>query len=216
MSGTRRDRLSLGAAIASAPCILVSIGVLVMVALLVVALGAARGRRTHAGFPPSLPAATASRVPASAGAPVLPGLSPRSTVLPSPPVASPSVTSGAAGGSARPGPPAPLPPASPMTGRFAVVTRFDTGFVGEVLIVNAGTTAQGWTVRLTFPGGQVADTWVAEAEQGRATVSGGDLTYRSGVDLAPGASARLRFRIEPAAGTSPDVCTVNGARCAGF
>ncbi|MFG2056018.1 cellulose binding domain-containing protein [Micromonospora sp. NPDC048930] len=220
MSGTRRVRPSLGAAIASSPWILVSLGVIVMVVLLVVALNAARDRRTYTEVPPpdapmslpGLPATTASRPPTSADAPVPPGLSPRSTVPPSRSAPGPPATGH---GSGRPAP-TPPPPASPVTGRYAVVNRFETGFVGEVLIGNSGPTALGWTVRLTVPGGRVADTWVVDAEQGRASVSGGDLTYRSGVDLAAGASVRLRFRIEPATTTSPDRCTVNGVRCAGF
>ncbi|MGR6320914.1 cellulose binding domain-containing protein [Micromonospora soli] len=225
MSGTRRTRLSPAAAIASSPWVLVAIGAIVMVVLLVVALGATRDRRTYADLPPpaapvslpDLPAVTASRAPTSADVPVLPGLSPRSTVLSGAPAPSPPVTAGARSGRPAPPPPAPAaPPPASVTGRYAVVTRFQTGFVGEVLIVNADSTVRGWTVRLTFSGGQVADTWVVDAEQGRASGSGGDLTYRSGVDLAPGASARLRFRVEPAATTTPDACTVNGARCAGF
>lgn len=224
MSGTRRARPSPGAAIASSPWIVVSIGVIVMVVLLVVALGAARGRRTYADIPPpdpamslpALPAATVTPAPASASASAAPGLSPRSTVLSGRPTPSPSTMTGA--GSGRPSsssPSAPVPP-SPVTGRYAVVDTFDGGFIGEVRLVNTGGAAHGWTVRLTFDRGRLAASWVDGAEQGTGGFTDGVFTYRGGVDLAPGASVALRFHFENTGTTRPGNCTVDGSPCSGL
>ncbi|MEU5531607.1 cellulose binding domain-containing protein [Micromonospora chersina] len=230
MSGTRRVRPSPGAAIASSPWIIVSIGVIVMVVLLVVALGSVRGRRTFAEAPPPAPtmslpelppttpaASTASgqvaRPTTSAAGPVVPGLSPRSTVLPARPTPSPP----AGTGTARPGgPPAPAPPAPPVTGRYGVVNSFDGGFIGEVRLVNTAGTARGWTVRLTFPRGRLVAAWVSGAEQGSGDFTDGVFTYRSGVDLAPGASVPLQFHFEQTGTTKPTSCAVDGAACSGL
>ncbi|MFC4150421.1 cellulose binding domain-containing protein [Micromonospora mangrovi] len=233
MSGTRRKRPLPGAstAIASSPWVVVSIGVIVMVVLLIVALGAARGRRPFDAQPgpppatvplPDLPSPTPSRVDPTVTAPVVPGLSPRSTVLPSAvaPTAGPSGSSGGGAGSGRPTPaPAPssaAPPPSPVTGRYAVVDTFDGGFIGEVRISNADSTARGWTVRLVFPTGRLVTSWVEGAEQGRASVSGEVFTYTSGVDLAAGASVPLRFHFEATGTTRPAGCTVDDAPCSGL
>ncbi|TYB34194.1 cellulose-binding protein [Micromonospora sp. AP08] len=224
MSGTRRVRPSPGAVIASSPWIVISIGVIVMVVLLVVALGSVRGRRTFAESPPpaptmslpELPATTpgeVARPPTSAAGPVVPGLSPRSTVLP----ARPTPSRPAATGTARPGgPPAPAPPAPPVTGRYGVVSSFDGGFVGEVRLVNTAGTARGWTVRLTFPRGRLVAAWVSGAEQGSGDFTDGVFTYRSGVALAPGASVPLQFHFEQTGTTRPTSCAVDGAACSGL
>ncbi|MFE9960584.1 cellulose binding domain-containing protein [Micromonospora sp. NPDC005299] len=226
MSGTRRARPSPGAAITSSPWIVVSIGVIVMVVLLVVALGAVRGRRTFAEPPPpdptmslpqvpvttpSAPGAT-TRPPASAAGPVVPGLSPRSTVLPARPTPRPSPS--AVSPSSRPAPPPPAP--SPVTGRYGVVSSFDGGFVGEVRLVNTAATARGWTVRLAFPRGRLVAVWVSGAEQGDGRFTDGVLTYESGVDLAPGASVALQFHFERTGTTRPSSCAVDGATCSGL
>ncbi|SCG64652.1 cellulose binding domain-containing protein [Micromonospora inositola] len=227
MSGTRRARPSpgAGAAIASSPWIVVSIGVIVMVVLLVVALGSARGRRPYndagpgppvATIPlPGLPPATPSRAESIEAPPAPPGLSPRSTVLPSAgrPTSSPSAPAGGGGGTARPTP----PPVRPLeSGRYGVANTWDGGFMGEVLIVNADSTRRGWTVRLAFSEGRIVAYWVAGAEGGSGSVFDGVLTYRSGVDLASGQSVPLRFQVENTRTTRPELCTVNGSRCSGF
>ncbi|MCI4061587.1 cellulose-binding domain-containing protein [Micromonospora sp. R77] len=235
MSGTRRARSSPGTstAIASSPWVVVSIGVIVMVVLLVVALGAARGRRPYrdaepvpppATVPlPELPSPTPSPVEPTATGPVVPGLSPRSTVLPSTggPVARTSASSGGGAGSGRPTPPpppspAPVPPPALVTGRYQVVDTFDGGFIGEVRLSNTDSTARGWTVRLVFPDGRLVTSWVEGAEQGRAGVSGDVFTYTSGVDLSAGASVSLRFHYETSGTTRPAQCTVDGAACSGL
>ncbi|MFU8853819.1 cellulose binding domain-containing protein [Micromonospora sp. SL1-18] len=235
MFGTRRVRPSFGAAIASSPWIVVSIGVIVMVVLLVVALGSVRARRTYAdGAPPDpvmslpgLPAVTTSPPPSSAAAPVSPRLSPRATVPSAtvPPSGStPSPSTSAAGGS-QPSdlpsspPPEPLLASSsppPVTGRYGVVDSFDDGFIGEVLLVNPSDKPSGWTVTLSFGRGRLVSSWVAGAEQGEASFAHGVFTYRSGVDLAAGASVRLRFHFEKTRSTRPTSCTVDGTDCSGL
>lgn len=231
MSRTRRAAPSTGSAITSSPWVVVAIGVIVMVVLLVVALGSVRGRRTFPASPtdpamslPELPTATATSPgvtggpPSTAGRPVVPGLSPRSTVLPASPT--PAVSTGGPRGEARPSspPPPPPPPAPPsaVTGRYAVMSSFDGGFIGEVRLVNTGGTAHGWTVRLTFPQGRLVTAWVEGAEQGTFGFDGGVFTYRSCVDLAAGASVPVRFHLERTGTTRPESCTVDGVTCAGL
>ncbi|MFG1676024.1 cellulose binding domain-containing protein [Micromonospora sp. NPDC049282] len=232
MSRTRRAAPSPGSAITSSPWILVAVGVVVMVVLLVVALGSVRGRRAFPAqgptdpamslpvlpvVPATTPVATGG-APGTAARPVAPGLSPRSTVLPARPT--PAASTGGPRGDVRPAPSAPPPaapaPPSAVTGRYGVVSTFDGGFIGEVLLVNAGRSAQGWTVRLTFPRGRLVTAWVEGAEQGPFGFDGRVFTYRSGVDLAAGASVPVRFHFERTGTTRPDACTVDGATCAGF
>lgn len=99
-----------------------------------------------------------------------------------------------------------------MTGRYRVVDTFDGGFIGEVLIRNTTADRRGWTVRLTYSGGRFVTAWVENTEQGTATLIEGGFTYRSGVDVAPGGTARLRFHMERT-GSSPTACTVDGLPC---
>ncbi|MDW3848960.1 cellulose-binding domain-containing protein [Micromonospora sp. BRA006-A] len=209
----------------SSPWILVAAGVVVMVVLLVVALGSVRGRSTFpaAGPPdplmslpgmPLTPTAVSATGPSpvSATAAVVPGLSPRSTVVPARPT--PAAPTSSPRGVARPVLPTPPPPPPPssVTGRYSVVSSFDGGFIGEVLLVNTARTPHGWTVRATFPGGRLVTAWVEGAEQGVFGFDDGVFTYRSGFDLAPGQSVPVRFHIERA-GTRPVSCTVDRSPC---
>ncbi|WP_254909948.1 cellulose binding domain-containing protein [Micromonospora sp. NBS 11-29] len=152
----------------------------------------------------------------TAARPVVPGLSPRSTVLPArpTPAASTVVPPGGVRSAAPPSP--PPPPPSVVTGRYAVVSSFDGGFIGEVRLVNTGRAAQGWTVRLTFPQGRLVTAWAEGIEQGTFGADGSTFTYRSGVDLAAGASVPVRFHFERTGTTRPDACTVDGVTCAGL
>lgn len=228
MSHTRRPGPQPGAAMTSSPWILVAAGVVVMVVLLAVALGSVRGRSTfpaagpadplmplpHMPLTPTAVSATGPS-PVSATAPVLPGLSPRSTELPARPTSAAPTPSPRA--VARPvPPPSPLPPPAPpsaVTGRYSVHSAFDGGFIGEVLLVNTARSHRGWTVRAVFPGGRLVTAWVEGAEQGVFSFADGVFTYRSGFDLAPGQSVPVRFHIERA-GTRPASCTVDGSPCA--
>ncbi|MFD2766015.1 cellulose binding domain-containing protein [Micromonospora eburnea] len=229
MSGTRRARPSPGAAITSSPWIVVSIGVIVMVVLLVVALGSARARRTYTdGAPPEpamslpeLPVAATSAPPSSGTTPVPPVPLPESTVV-LPTRSTPSRSAGATTGS-RPASSSAPPPAvlvapsapSPVTGRYREVEAFHGGFIGEVLLVNRGDRPSGWTVTLNFERGRVTSSWVESAEQGTASFADGVFTYRSGVDLAPGASVALRFHVERSGNSGPTSCLVGATECAG-
>ncbi|NJP32480.1 cellulose binding domain-containing protein [Micromonospora thermarum] len=216
MSGSRRAPRSsrATAAIASSPWILVAAGVVVMVVLLVIALGAYRGR-SGVDTPPDPPAPPLllPEVPSSSATPtgpVRPGLSPRASVQPTtgvatPPHPAPRVTSRAAN------PTSPPPPAG-MIGRYRVVNSFDGGFIGEVLVRNGTAERRGWTVRVTYAGGRFVTAWVESSEQGRATAIEGGFTYRSGVDVAPGGSATLRFHMERT-DSRPTGCTVDGTPC---
>ncbi|AXO35535.1 endo-14-beta-xylanase A precursor [Micromonospora sp. B006] len=212
----------------SSPWILVATGVVVMVVLLAVALGSVRGRSTFPAAGPAdplmplphmpvTPTAVGATGPSSVSvtAPVMPGLSPRSTVLPAAPTPAASTPSPRA--VARPvlppSPPQSVAPPSAVTGRYSVQSAFDGGFIGEVLLVNTARTHRGWTVRAVFPGGRLVTAWVEGAEQGVFRLDDGVFTYRSGFDLAPGQSLPVRFHIERA-GTRPASCTVDGAPCA--
>lgn len=228
MSGMRRaPRPSHGpAAIASSPWIVVCAGVVVMVVLLFVALGAYRGRSPapDGGPPPaglSLPPVPVSPsepspTPLPGNSALLPGLSPRASGLPpstpatSRPPAGPTVTATVAQPSTR----APQRPPA-VSGRYRVVQSFDGGFIGEVLIVNASGVDRGWTVRFDFGGGRLVTTWVEGVPQGTVRQYDGGFTYVSGVDVPAGGSVALRFHLERAS-TTPRGCTVDGVRCSGF
>ncbi|MGC4880483.1 cellulose binding domain-containing protein [Micromonospora sp. DT43] len=229
MSGMRRaSRPSRGpAAIASSPWIVACAGLVVMLVLLFVALGAYRGRSPApddgpppAGLPlpqvPVVPSDTSS-TPLAERSPALPGLSPRASGPPPstpamsrPPVVGPTVAST----SARPSTGAPQRPPA-VSGRYRVVQSFDGGFIGEVLIVNASGAAHGWTVRFDFAGGRLVTAWVEGVPQGTLRQSDGSFTYVSGVDVPAGGSVPLRFHLERAS-TTPRGCTVDGVRCGGF
>ena len=226
MSRTRRPGPPPGAAMTSSPWILVAAGVVVMGVLLVVALGSVRGRSTFPAAGPADPVMSLPQVPptptaagatgpasVAATAPVVPGLSPRATVLPARPT--PAASTPSPRGVARPvlPPPSPSAPPSAVTGRYSVASAFDGGFIGEVLLLNTARTAHGWTVRAVFPGGRLVTAWVEGAEQGVFRFDDGVFTYRSGFDLAPGQSLPVRFHIERA-GTRPVSCTVDGTPCA--
>ncbi|MEU5914543.1 cellulose-binding protein [Micromonospora sp. NPDC047527] len=241
MSGMRRaPRPSRGpVAIASSPWIVACAGLVVMVVLLIVALGAYRGQSPmDDGAPPAtLPLPQVPGAPTDStqtpplsrsSSPVIPGLSPRATGLPpSAPVVSPSprVEPVVVPTSARPptrapqqAPPPPPPPPQrqpAVSGRYRVVQRFDGGFIGEVLIVNASRVDRGWTVRIHFGGGRLVTSWVEGAPQGRVRQFDGGFTYTSGVSVPAGRSVPLRFHLEWAP-TTPRGCTVDGVRCGGF
>ncbi|MBQ1043479.1 MULTISPECIES: cellulose binding domain-containing protein [unclassified Micromonospora] len=228
MSHKRRPGPQPGAAMTSSPWILVATGVVVMVVLLAVALGSVRGRSTFPAADPADPLMPLPSVPltptavgasgpspvSSTTAPVMPGLSPRSTVLPAAPTpAAPTSSPRAVARPVLPPSPPPPPPPSAVTGRYSVHSAFEGGFIGEVLLVNTARTHRGWTVRAVFPGGRLVTAWVEGAEQGVFGFADGVFTYRSGFDLAPGQSLPVRFHIERAS-ARPASCTVDGTPCA--
>ncbi|MEV7327163.1 cellulose binding domain-containing protein [Micromonospora sp. NPDC093244] len=224
MFGMRRARRpSRGpVAIASSPWIVVLAGVVVMVVLLIVALGAYRGRSPapDAGSPPpalplpAVPSEEPTPTPTGSSSPaLLPGLSPRATGVPS----SSSAVSRAPTAGVTPTRAATRAAQAPAVGgRYRVVQSFDGGFIGEVLVVNASGVRRGWTVRFEFSGGgRLVTTWVEGVPQGTVRQFDGGFTYVSGVDVPPDGSAALRFHLERASVT-PRGCTVDGVRCSGF
>ncbi|WP_030488279.1 cellulose binding domain-containing protein [Micromonospora chokoriensis] len=229
MSGMRRvPRSPHGpVAIASSPWIVVGAGVVVMVVLLIVALGAYRGRSPapDGAQPPALPvpsAVAAPSVPTSVPSPVpvLPGLSGRASGLPPTATAVPRSPSVGPTVAATGRPTATRSPSRaaqgtpPMIGAYRVVQSFDGGFIGEVLMVNTSDESHGWTVRLEFSSGRLVTAWVEGVPQGTLRQTDNGFTYVSGVEVPPDGTASLRFHMERAP-TLPRECTVDGGRCVG-
>ncbi|MDG4796751.1 cellulose binding domain-containing protein [Micromonospora sp. WMMD1082] len=212
----------------SSPWILVSIGVGIMVVLIVVAVGAYRGPGPDfQPAPPEPPPVAAVPVPeraSSAGreasappSPAVPGLSPRRTGPPSPtPTASPTPSPSAPPSPAASSPTASAPaPPAPLEVRYRVTNSFQGGFVAELRIRNTSRDELDWVARVDYPGGRVVAAWLVGVPQGTFSGVGGTLTYRSGRDLAGGASVRLRFHIESAP-SRPASCRVSGRACDGL
>ncbi|MEU9509215.1 cellulose binding domain-containing protein [Micromonospora sp. NPDC048170] len=230
MSGpSRNSSRSYGTtAIASSPWIVVSVGVVVMVVLLAIALGTYRGRGPAFDAQPGPPLPTVGPVASesSATSPTA-TRSPRATATASGRATGrPSPDRSTPGRSSRP--PSPTPsesdgavliapppsPASPMSGRYRVVQSYSDGFVGEVVVSNASSTGRGWAARLTFQDGRLDSAWIENAPQGTAQRIDDGFTYRSGHDLAGGASVVLRFYVAGRQ-SSPTTCTVDGRACRG-
>ncbi|MEH1169348.1 cellulose binding domain-containing protein [Micromonospora sp. CPCC 205539] len=216
MSGMRRFHGRV--AIASSPWVVVFAGVVAMVVLLFVALGAYRGRSPApddgSAPPPALVLPTGAPTAATpSAAAVLPGLSPRAS---GPPPGTPAVSrSPSARATAKPtSPPPPVRPPA-VSGRYRVVHSFDGGFIGEVSITNATGEGRGWTVALEYSRGRVVTAWVEGVPQGTMRQADSGFTYASGVDVPAHGSVALRFHLERAP-DRPQECTVDGVRCTGF
>lgn len=235
MSGMRRAPRQFpppgSTAVASSPWILVSVGVVIMVVLLVIAVGAYRGPGPDfQPVPPGQPPVAAAPMPERASSagyhasasppPVVPGLSPRRTDPPSataeamPTTSSPSQAAPPAKPSRTTAPPPPAPPPAPLDARYQVLQVFQGGFIAEVLIHNTSRGDLGWVARVEYPGGRVVTAWLEGVPQGTFSGAGGTLTYRSGPELAGGSSVHLRFHIE-SAGSRPARCDVSGRACRG-
>ncbi|SCL69906.1 Cellulose binding domain-containing protein [Micromonospora citrea] len=228
MSGTRRtSSRSYGTtAIASSPWIVVSVGVGVMVVLLVIALGAYRGRGPAYEAQPAPPEPTlalpdprpSGSSPSATSSPsrrasASPSARPSRSVRPTPdPRRTSSPTAGGSSDAVLVVPPSPAPP---VTGRYRVVDESHGGFIGEVQVSNTSSTAREWTARLAFPGGRLGSAWLEGAPQGTVSRTDDGFTYRSGQDLAGGASVLLRFYVERA-DSRPTSCTVDGGTCRGL
>ncbi|WP_431727460.1 cellulose binding domain-containing protein [Verrucosispora sp. TAA-831] len=207
-----------------------SIGLLAMVMLFVIAIGAYRGPGPEFDSAPPGPAvappiperaSSAGREAASPPAPAVPGLSPRRTDPPgeadtaSPEQSPPAVST------PEPSPSAPSPPRSsaapaakpaPIEARYRVMDTFQGGFIAEVLIRNTSRSDLGWVARVEYAGGRVVTAWLEGVPQGTFDGRRGTLTYRSGPDLSAEASVALRFHIE-FADPSPRNCSVSGRAC---
>lgn len=233
MSARHRARSTSGASgvVASSPWIVVSVGVVVMVVLLVVALGTYRSRGPVAlvlpeptEVPlPSTPMSSVSGAPTERPVPVAPRLSPHATPSTSPtgstrparsvsPSADPGVLMSAPASPAEP----TLAPAPEVTGTYRVLNDFGREFIGEVLVRNASGTEQDWTVGLRFPGARLVGFWVEGAPQARVSRSGDTWTFSSGARLASGGSVPLRFHYAHTRANRPARCLVNNTDCAGL
>ncbi|MBO4209276.1 cellulose binding domain-containing protein [Micromonospora echinofusca] len=228
---SRRAGRGASGVIAAAPWIVVMLGVGTMVVLLVLAVGAVRGDRrpfdglaVDAAPPPTLPAddgrltTNGPRVDGSAS-PTPGRTSARPSVSPSRSSTPRPTASGTPSRSATPGtllsPPAPSTAA--MTGRYRVLESYRDSFIGEVRVVNTSTTAQNWSVRLTFPKevDRLRTHWVESAAQAAASRSGSAYVFTSGAPLGPGQTAYLRMHFHRSGSTDrPTGCTVNGVACA--
>ncbi|WP_433386453.1 cellulose binding domain-containing protein [Micromonospora sp. KLBMP9576] len=228
MPGTRHgSRTSYGTTvISSSPWIVVSVGVVVMVVLLAIALGSYRGRgpsyEARPGPPlptiglaepePSATSPTATRSPQPAATP-----SRRATGRPTPQRSTPGRASEPPSATPARSPDAaliapPPAPATTVTGRYRLVESHAAGFVGELLVSNSSTASLDWAARLTFADGRLVTAWVEGAAQGTARRIDDGFTYHSGQDLPGGASATLRFYVEGGQGR-PTNCTVDGGAC---
>ncbi|MFE0588193.1 cellulose binding domain-containing protein [Micromonospora echinospora] len=224
MAGKRRARNGSTVALLS-PWAVVSVGVLVMVVLLGVALGTAVGDRPSAEPGPSLPtgpvpAISASSFAASRSAAPTASRTARPSPTPSASptrVASPTPSRG-------PSPTAesaPVPllsqpptPATQVTGVYRGVETYTGSFIGEVRVTNRSDAPRSWTVRVEVPGARLVSAWVEGAAQAEASGSRSRFTFTSGAALEPGASASLRFHLaDTGAATGPASCTVDGAPC---
>ncbi|WDZ84155.1 cellulose binding domain-containing protein [Micromonospora cathayae] len=234
MAGSRRAR---GAGGVSSPWIVVSVGVLVMVVLMAVALGAVSGSRPVADPGPPLPTVPLPVLPSPSLGVRKGGTPPATTPARSPsPSESPSVTptvtrsvTPSPSASDRPRttvgtPGAPAGPATTATttavvvaGAYRLVDDYHDAFIGEVRVTNVSDRPQDWTVRVAVPGSRLVAVWVEGGARPGVSGSRGRYTFTSGADLAPGASAALRFHVDGTGrATRPEECTVDGATCAGL
>ncbi|SCL19387.1 Cellulose binding domain-containing protein [Micromonospora pallida] len=227
MASRRRAWNGSGAFLLS-PWAVVSVGVLVMVVLLGIALGAVVGNRSEPGPPlatdplPSASAAsfaasrnaapTASRTdrpsptPFASPAPVVSPTSSRSPSPPAEPAGAPLLS---------PPPAAPAPPGQ-VTGVYRTVTTYDKAFLGEVRLTNSSDVPRNWTVRVELPGTRLVSSLVEGLVQAEASGSRSRFTFTSGVALAPGTSVSLRFHLSNAgSATRPTSCRVDDVPCEG-
>ncbi|WBB91682.1 cellulose-binding protein [Verrucosispora sp. WMMC514] len=227
MSGTRRAPRQFpphgSAAVASSPWILVSVGVVIMVVLLVIAVGAYRGPGPDfQPGPPGQPPVAAAPIPeraSSSGREVstppslaVPGLSPRRTDPPSPTPSASRTTSAPPSVAPSRTTVSPAPSPAPIDARYRVLHTFHGGFIAEVSIRNTSPRDLGWVARVDYPGGRVVTAWLEGVPQGTFSGTGGTLTYRSGPDLDAWSSVYLRFHIE-SADFRPASCSVSGRTC---
>ncbi|MFD0592894.1 cellulose binding domain-containing protein [Catellatospora coxensis] len=147
---------------------------------------------------PALTAALSGVTPSN---PPSPSASPSPSAPPSPSV-SPSPSR----------PPSPSP--SGNTGKscavtYVVVGQWPGGFQGELRVVNNGTVPiSGWSVRFTFPNGQViSQSWNGQVTQTGSTVTTLNVSWNG--SLAPGAGTAAGFLASwtGANGTPVPVCT---------
>jgi lysophospholipase L1-like esterase len=93
------------------------------------------------------------------------------------------------------------------TATHTVVSQWQSGFQGEVKVTNTGTTAgTGWTVTLTYPGGQrITQAWSATVS-GTAPATATNVSYNGA--LPPGGSTTFGFLADGAGATPTLTCTL--------
>jgi hypothetical protein len=111
---------------------------------------------------------------------------------------------------------APPSPVARVIGVYQAVETYDGAFIGEVYLTNSSDAPRSWTVRVEVPGARLASAWVEGSAQAEARGSRSRFTFTSGVTLAPGSSASLRFHlVDTGTATRPTSCTVDGVSCGG-
>ncbi|MBQ1050501.1 hypothetical protein KBX50_18745 [Micromonospora sp. C51] len=221
--------------IASAPWVVVLVGVAVLAVLLVVALLSFRGPERPSAWTPGPPmglptaavesgeaaptAPSTTSTGPTATAPVTPSGSPTRSGSPAPPT-DPSRT----GSSARPeasGSPSASAPAAPADGGGAVTASYrvlDSGdadhFEAQLVVSNGTSGSDDWQVELRFSGG-VTGIRASSGPGVSVTIRGPGWYLLGGTgQLAAGAqqSVQLRFT-RTGGGEYPSRCTVNGTGC---
>ncbi|MDT0347458.1 cellulase family glycosylhydrolase [Streptomyces litchfieldiae] len=109
----------------------------------------------------------------------------------------------------------PDSPAGSCSVGYRVVGDWGSGFQGEIVIRNTGTTAlDGWTLGFSFTGGQVITTmWGGTPTQSEGSVSVAPASYTRAIPA--GGSVTLGFVAgRGATNTAPTGFTLNGGTCA--
>jgi Cellulose binding domain len=157
------------------------------------------------GSPPAAAVPSAVRVPSRAAAP---RRTVRDVTRPRAPVPKEHQSS-----TKPPAPPRRSPAAkAAVAASYLARASWDTGFIGGLQVVNTGSVAQSWEIRLRFADADrvnVGQAW-------NATLSRqGDTVVLRGGPLAPGASVNAGFRAGKQArdAVRPTACTVNQRAC---
>ncbi|WP_144127416.1 cellulose binding domain-containing protein [Catellatospora sichuanensis] len=150
--------------------------------------------------PPS-PSASPSASPSPSARPS-PSVSPSPSAPPSPSV-SPSPSR----------PPSPSP-SSGSTGKscsvtYVIIGQWPGGFQGELRVVNNGTVPiSGWSVRFTFPNGQViTQSWNGQYTQTGSTVTTLNVSWNGQLSPGTGTAAGFLATYQGTNGTPVPVCT---------
>jgi hypothetical protein len=137
-----------------------------------------------------------------------------SSPTPSPTPTTPSPTPTTPSPSPTPTTPSPTPTPTQTstggacTGTYSIVSSWDGGFQGQVVVTNTGsTTLDNWQLGWTFPGDQVInDLWNGGYTQSGTNVTVTNESYNG--DLAPGATATVGFTATGSSGSPSSVtCT---------
>lgn len=204
--------------LATAPWIVVVLGVGLIAGLLVVVLFSLRGAERApmpAPAPPMyLPTLGVERTSPTGGATVAPTATPLPTAT-----SSPTTTSPAAGPSrsATPRSSASVRAVAPVavTARYEATGSDRDGFDARLTVVNGSGGGRDWTVELFFTGN--VKTVQASSTSGLSvsTQGSGVFVLRGTGPLPAGESATVRLSFgRTGAGDRPGRCTVNGADCA--